>query len=333
MIITKELFTSEISRLSIQGKNWVIGLSGGADSLCLTLLASEYLIENTGYLRACIVDHKLRPESSTEILPTIEILKKHSIDYKVLVWEHSEITGSIEQKARAARYDLLYQYCKETNSEVLMTAHHSLDQWETFFMRLSRGSSLKGLSAIKPFSKFKDIHLARPLLRFSPWDIRETLRDRFGIDEYVKDPSNDLEKFERVRWRKAYQSLSNDYGLNLENITKTVERLQSSNECLDEIAQNILDDIFDGIYINIKKFQNLHMEIRIRILNMIINSLSDKGLHIVSYSLLQKVSLDICRKDFSATNLSGLVFRRDRTKNVKVFKESRKIPNFSNLSE
>ena len=45
MIITKELFADEISRLSIQDKRWVIGLSGGADSLCLVLLANEYVTE------------------------------------------------------------------------------------------------------------------------------------------------------------------------------------------------------------------------------------------------------------------------------------------------
>ena len=324
MIITKELFADEISRLSIQDKRWVIGLSGGADSLCLVLLANEYVTENGGSVKACIVDHKLRPESSTEIIPTIDILKEHSVDYRISVWEHPEIVGSIEQKARAARYDFLYRYCLETGAEILMTAHHALDQWETFFMRLSRGSSLRGLSSINPISKFRNIQLARPLLHFSPWDIRDTLKERFGITEYVRDPSNDQEKFERVRWRKAYQNLADIYGLNLKNVNRTIERLQASNDCLDEIAENLIGELFSAPYINIKKFKNLHLEMKIRILDKLINRLSDKGQHIVSYGLLQKVAYEICLRDFTATNISGLVFRRDRTKNVKIYREIRK---------
>jgi len=270
------------------------------------------------------VDHKLRPESSTEIIPTIDILKKHSVDYRISVWEHPEIVGSIEQKARAARYDFLYRYCLETGAEILMTAHHALDQWETFFMRLSRGSSLRGLSSINPISKFRNIQLARPLLHFSPWDIRDTLKERFGITEYVRDPSNDQEKFERVRWRKTYQNLAEIYGLNLKNVNRTIERLQNSNACLDEIAENLIGELFSAPYINIKKFKNLHLEMKIRILDKLINRLSDKGQHIVSYGLLQKVAYEICLRDFTATNISGLVFRRDRTKNVKIYREIRK---------
>ncbi len=323
MIITNEIFFKILkSLLPSDSHKYVIGLSGGADSLCLTLLMNEYAELFKREIFACIVDHKLRPESSTEIIPIIDILKGRKINYKVLTWEHEKITGSIENKARIARYDLLYDYCKESNSEYLMTAHHALDQWETFFMRLSKGSSLKGLSAIKPISIFKDIKLIRPMLNFSPDDIRETLSKRFGISNYVKDPSNDSFEFERVRWRKSYKILSETYKLDLENIGKSIKRLQSANECLNELAENFAKEIFDGYYIDIKKFKNLHFELRIRVLSLIIDQFLNKK-KIISYSLLMRVCEQICKTDFVATNLSGLILRRDKTKNVKIYKEKR----------
>lgn len=324
MIITKELFINEIEKLKLNANVWVVGLSGGADSLCLTLLANEYAMEHGIKLYACIVDHKLRPESSTEILPPIEILKENLINYQVFTWEHSEkITGSIEQKARKARYEFLYQYCQETGASVLMTAHHALDQWETFFMRLSRGSALKGLTSIQSVSSFEDILLVRPLLKFSPDDIKKTLRERFGIADYVKDPSNEQEVYERVRWRKAYNELSEKYGLNIENINKTIERINVENDCLNEIANTYLQTVCVGGYIDLSKYKNLHLALRMRILEKVIHQMSPKGRHLVSYSLLRKLADEICKKDFRAANVSGLLFRRDRTKNVKISVEHR----------
>lgn len=323
MIITNETFFEVLESLLINNFNrCVIGLSGGADSLCLTLLMNEYAKFFQKEIFACIVDHKLRPESSTEIIPIISILEKQRINYKILIWKHEQITSNIENKARIARYNLLYNYCKELNSEFLMTAHHALDQWETFFMRLSKGSSLKGLSAIKSVSNFRDIKLIRPMLNFSPEDIKETLKNRFGIMNYVNDPSNNSVEFERVRWRKAHKTLSEVYKLDLENVGKSIKRLQAANECLDKIAENSIAEVFNNQYIDIKKFKNIPLELQIRILNLLIDQYSSKK-EIVSYSLLVRVCKQICQKDFVATNLSGLVLRRDRTKNVKVYKEER----------
>ncbi len=323
MIISSEIFCKTLKSLTPgDSYKYVIGLSGGADSLCLTLLMNEYAKLFQREIFACIVDHKLRPESSTEIIPIIDILKDRKINYKVLTWEHEKIIGNIENKARIARYDLLYNYCKELGSDFLMTAHHALDQWETFFMRLSRGSSLKGLSSIKPVSIFKDIKLIRPMLNFSPRDIKDTLSKRFGISNYVKDPSNDSLEFERVRWRKSYKILSETYKLDLENIGKSIRRLSSADECLNELAENFAKEIFDGYYIDIKKFKNLHFELRIRILNLIIDQFWSKK-NIISYNLLMRVCEQICKPDFVAANLSGLILRRDKTKNVKIYKEER----------
>lgn len=324
MIITKELFAHEVEKLMLGAKAWVVGLSGGSDSLCLTLLANEYANINEIKLCACIVDHKLRPESSTEILPIIEIMREKRIDYKVFIWAHpTPITGGIEQKARTARYEFLYQCCRETGANILMTAHHALDQWETFFMRLSHGSALRGLASIKSVSKFRDILLVRPLLHFSPEDMRDTLKQKFGITEYVRDPSNEQEIYERVRWRKAYSMLSDKYGFSVENINKAIERLQVANDCLDELANTHLLAVFNGEYLNVSRYRCLHLELRLRVLDKIINKMSPKGNHIVSYALLQKLASEMCEKNFVATNLSGLIFRRDRTKNIRVFVENR----------
>ena len=59
---------------------------------------------------------------------------------------------------------MLTDYCKKNGIKVLLPLTTE-DQVETFFIRLSRGSGLKGLSSMRPISKIeKQITLFRPLL-------------------------------------------------------------------------------------------------------------------------------------------------------------------------
>lgn len=336
MIITSELFAYKLQQIILSDivPHFVVGLSGGADSLCLTMLLNEYVINNSGSLFACIVDHRLRPQSSTEIIPIIGILKQNNIDYCVKIWKHDDIIGNIEMKARIARYNMLYEYCKEVKANFLCTAHHGLDQWETFFMRLSRGSGLRGLTAINPITDFKDIKLIRPLLDFSPEDLKETLLRRFNISDHVHDEMNDDIKYERVRWRKSYSTLCDNYGLSTTSIGQTINRLKLANDCLDCITKNILTDIFDGSYIKLKIFKQQHLELRIRILDSIVQTLLNRKRilvldnnpyhRIISHELLVRAATELITKGFRAVNFAGLVFKKDSTKNIKVYFENRR---------
>ncbi|MDR1234136.1 MAG: tRNA lysidine(34) synthetase TilS [Holosporales bacterium] len=320
MIISDSLFAATLPDTARLAKRWVVAVSGGSDSLCLTLLANEYAMVHDVILFACFVDHGLRPNSREEIEDVIKALSQFSsINTKVLVWEHSgDIDGSIELKARNARYNLLTKFCQENGIDVLMTAHHALDQWETFFMRLSRGSALRGLSCIKPISERSGVKIIRPLLNFAPCDLKETLGSRFGNIGYKHDPMNDQMKFERVRWRKAYQEIASKYGLDTKNVNKTIFRLQMANDCLDQIASHKVSEIYDGQYIQLKPFKDLHIELRMRILGIIL-----RVGHLISYDLLLRTADQVCRTDFVATNLAGYIIRRDRTKNLRIEKENR----------
>jgi tRNA(Ile)-lysidine synthase len=324
MIITDQLFFEKIPKGMSQDSPWVVGLSGGADSLCLTLLSAEYAKQQGLKIIACTIDHKLRPESTTELQPTIRLMQKIGIDHECFVWDHLEnLEGNLELKARNARYDLLYKFCKSIGSKELLMGHHALDQWETFFMRLCRGSSVKGLAGIRPLSSYKDIQIVRPLLDFSPEDIRETLKERFSITDYVKDSSNDDAQFERVRWRQAYQELSKKYNLDIENINKAIKRLQRADDCLEQLAKNLTIKVFDGTYIDLDGFRPLHGELKMRVLDLVINKVTPKTRQIVSYSLLKRTAYEICQRDFIATNLAGLVIKKIGDNSLKLSIENR----------
>ena len=106
----------------------------------------------------------IRANSSKEAILVKKLLDKNDIKLKIIK-NKKEITKNVQSQARTVRYNLLTDFCKEKKISIILTAHNLEDQVETFFIRLSRGSGLYGLSSMKQISEIsKKIHLVRPLL-------------------------------------------------------------------------------------------------------------------------------------------------------------------------
>ena len=74
--------------------------------------------------------------------------------------------GNVEDQARTQRYDALLQMAKKHDCQTIVTAHHGVDQLETLLMRLIRGSSLRGLGAMKWQRPLEQgVQLIRPMLK------------------------------------------------------------------------------------------------------------------------------------------------------------------------
>ena len=135
------------------------------------------------------------------------------------------------------RYDILINYCKKNRIKALLTAHNLEDQVETFLMRLSRASGLKGLSAMSQESKIdKQINLYRPLLDIKKEYLIKITKLIFG--KFVKDPSNKDKKFLRTKVRNLKKPLEKS-GIKYEQIFKSIKNLSSSKETLDRYFNNI----------------------------------------------------------------------------------------------
>jgi tRNA(Ile)-lysidine synthase len=314
-----------IGSIQIPIENFVVAISGGQDSLCLTMLANDFAVEHNLKMTAIFIDHNLQSETILNTKSIVNFLNKVGVRNKTLAWKHSVITGSIEKKARDARYRLLTTYCRENNIKNILVGHHILDQWETFFMRLARGSGLIGLCSMRETSTYNGINIIRPLLQYSPEDIKETFTQKFLCKTCVKDPMNQDEKYERVRWRKSYQLLSSTFGLNTTNIGKSIKRLQRANSCLNQMAQQYYNAIFDQNSFDLGIFCTLHEEIQCRILLKIIDVVSTHHSQgPISYSLLARTSYAICQNNFRAINISHCVFRKlSNTNKVMVQAEQR----------
>lgn len=165
-----------------------VGVSGGADSTALAILANGWVRAHGGSLLALVVDHGLRLNSATEAALTIARLTALGIRARLLSLSGLHRGPALAQRARDARYVALCTACAEAGILHLLLAHHAGDQAETVLMRRRSQSGPAGLAAMPIVVEQSQLRLLRPLLGVPPAALRATLRAR-GV-EWVEDPSN-----------------------------------------------------------------------------------------------------------------------------------------------
>ena len=222
-------------KYQIKNEPIAAGVSGGADSLALALRLHEI-----GYtVVALTVDHGLRPEAKKEAEYVASVMQKFGIEHHILTWEGEKPQTGVEEAARQARYNLLFDYCHQHHIKYLATGHHRKDQAETFLLRLARGSGLFGLSGILPLSERNGITIIRPQLQSSPDDLKQYLKDK-NI-RWVEDPMNDITDFVRVKIRKFLPMLQT-IGIDENKLAQTAAILQHSREFLQSLCDKFITD-------------------------------------------------------------------------------------------
>ena len=215
----------------VKKKDFAIAVSGGADSLCLAYFSKIYASEFKNRIYVLIVDHGLRKESNREAVKVKKILKNKNISSSILKWNGKAPDKNIQSNARNMRYSLIHEFCLKKKIRHLVTAHHMDDQIENFFIRLFRGSGITGLSSMEEISKYNNnLKIIRPFLSNKKNDLKYATIKYFKT--YINDPSNNDEKFLRIKIRK-YRKDMEKYGLNSDKIINTVNNLMSANKALN----------------------------------------------------------------------------------------------------
>jgi len=176
-----------------------VAVSGGRDSMALTLLVAGWAAACGGSLVALTVDHGLRPESAREARQVGDWLAARGIAHRVLRWPGPYPQSGVQAAARAARYRLLEDYCAAHGILHLLLGHQREDQLETIRMRRARNSGSDGLAGMTALRELAQVRLLRPLLAIPRACLTATL-DRFGQD-WIDDPSNENPAYERARLR------------------------------------------------------------------------------------------------------------------------------------
>jgi tRNA(Ile)-lysidine synthase len=160
----------------------LIGLSGGADSVCLLTVLNQIKEEYKLNLHALYIDHGLRPEETPDEIEfcknLCENLKVSFITKSIDVTSYVKDAGLNKQEAaRELRYKTFEDVALKIGANKIALAHNADDQAETFFMRILRGSGQKGLAGIPPVRRIegRNIELIRPLIEIERDEIEKFL--------------------------------------------------------------------------------------------------------------------------------------------------------------
>lgn len=175
---------------------YIVGLSGGADSVALILILKEL-----GYcVEAAHCNFHLRgKESQRDEDFCIKLCEKNNIKLHLIHFytaEYAELNKvSIEMAARKQRYDYFETLRKEIDADAICIAHHRDDSVETVLLNLVRGTGLRGLMGIRP----RNQHILRPLLTCSKSEIEDYLSAK--EQPFVTDSSNLVADVKRNKLR------------------------------------------------------------------------------------------------------------------------------------
>lgn len=178
-----------------------VAVSGGGDSMALALLAQDWAAARGGRITALTVDHGLRPEAAAEAAQVAAWCAARGIDHVILTRRGAVPVSGIQAFARAARYALLEDWCRDHFVLHLLLAHQREDQAETMVMRAASGSGADGLAGMASIVERDAVRLLRPLLGVSRTILRAYLLTRGQA--WIEDPSNRNPAFTRVRIRAA----------------------------------------------------------------------------------------------------------------------------------
>lgn len=143
----------------------VLGISGGADSVCLLKILARWKEVWGISLRAVHVHHQLRGEEADADERFVrELCENEGIPCRVF---HEDVQGmaqrekiGLEEAGRIARYRCFATVCEDVGGGKIALAHHQDDLAETMLHHLVRGTGMAGLCSLKPVSGNR----IRPLL-------------------------------------------------------------------------------------------------------------------------------------------------------------------------
>ena len=300
--------------LKLKKKSFLVAVSGGPDSLALVALSKALRYEKKLNFFYALVDHNLRKNSADEAKQVKKLLMKCNLSLNILL-NKKKIKQNIQSTARKKRYEMLEKFSIKKKVSTILTAHNLEDQVETFFIRLSRGSGLKGLSAMRPLTKLNNkIFLFRPLLETKKKDLVKISKVIFG--KYVKDPSNQSNKYLRTKIRSLKKPLLKS-GINYSQIIRSINNLASSSSILEKYNRNIIKDIINKknnlIMINFNKFKILDDEIKINVINDSIKLLKKNYYNLRSKKVINLIT-QLKFKSFKKATLGGCLFfiKRDK---------------------
>lgn len=196
-----------------------LAFSGGRDSVAL---AELFLSSRTDFF-AVHVEHGIRGENSLRDADfAAKFCRERGIELALFHVDAPRLADerklTLEQAARELRYGIFERLLDEGKCDFVALAHHADDQTETVFMRILRGTGIKGLRGMSACSR----RYIRPLLSVPRSEIDAYVAER-GLP-FTEDETNSDESYTRNFLRAE--------------LARIKERFPAVNEAVARLARN-----------------------------------------------------------------------------------------------
>ena len=256
------MFTNKIKAFCRQkelispGDKVVIGLSGGADSVCLFLLLLDLAKELNLELVPVHVNHNLRGKDALADQHFCEELcRQHGLELTVVSVPVAELAAengwSLEEAGRNARYKAFAEIAKKQQCSKTAVAHHKDDQAETVLFQMFRGSRLKGLSGMEA----NNGSLVRPLLAVTREEIEAYLKEK--NQDFCIDRTNLEEEYNRNKIRHGILPVAKDV---CSGAVEHVAGLAEYAGEVEKVLERLTEELF-GACAGIDADNNVSLEI------------------------------------------------------------------------
>lgn len=278
----------------------IVGLSGGADSVCLLCILKELQTAFDLGLQAVHVNHQIRGEEALQDQRfSEELCRKLQLPIKIVTRNVPELAAkqgmSEEETGRQVRYQafekLAEQLEEQGNRVHIAVAHHQNDQAETVLHHLCRGTDLAGLAGMAA----KKGRIIRPLLCLKRSEIEAYLQSI--RQSYVTDSTNKDLQYTRNRLRNQILPELEQYvnEETVEHMAQTAESMGEIEEYMEQQTELAYEKAVTvesrEVRLALQSFQEFHVSIQKRILVKILKKLANTHKNIEKVHIMNTVAL------------------------------------------
>ncbi len=272
-----------------ENKRWVIGVSGGADSMSLLDMCRS----NGIFVVAAHVNYRKRSTADRDMNGVQRYCERFSIPFACKIVDEYPKSCNFQDYARQLRYAYYREICDMYQCEGVMVAHQLDDHLETYLLQKKRGAHIR-YAGIQPEITLYGLRVVRPLLGYTKQELQEYCH-RHHV-HYYDDESNFTDHYARNQIRHQVidkltydekQRMVNEIAAFNEHGKQREERnIALHEEFIQECTSDFLHRLSEGTCLNVlRSFLEMHD----------IYKVSEPQLRNIRQMLLQKEGNHACR--------------------------------------
>ncbi len=269
-------------------KSIAVGVSGGADSMCLLEILSKLKDEYDIILKAVHLNHNIRGDEALRDQKTVQAFcEKLGVECVVCSYDIPALAKEMgigeEECGRIKRYECFY----EAGCDAVATAHTLSDSIETMIFNLVRGTGIKGLLGIP----HKRENIIRPLIECT----RKEIEDYCSENDipYVIDSTNLYDDYTRNFIRHNIVANFSKVNENYESsVLGAMETLRIENSYVENSKSSLLDRASCDNGYKISEFLDADPAVRRRAIAEILSGHMAKDVEKRHIDLVDKAVLD-----------------------------------------